>query len=229
MTPLIAKMASQVWRVAERYQWFEFQIDDICRQTHVSAEMVARPLPFPKMAIVFYLGEDPFLLLLNQKEEKTTCACLCLVKNKLMEIDPFIYAPSPEGGVLVTHLNGTAFHPGNTICSCIVWVSSFLSSLEKQPVTAYIPTKRANQAKRIRQNKAPFYDWNTIVIEPPQPKALPQGGTHASPRWHERRGHWRNIKNNKRVWVRNCQVGDRAKGAIFHDYVVKGATCTRQD
>lgn len=49
---------------------------------------------------------------------------------------------------------------------------------------------------------------------------IPKGGTHASPRWHMRRGHWRNYKSGKRVWVEQMEVGDKSKGVIVKDYVV---------
>jgi hypothetical protein len=46
------------------------------------------------------------------------------------------------------------------------------------------------------------------------------GGTHASPSWHERRGHWRHLRSGKQTWVRHCEVGDKGRGGIIHDYVV---------
>jgi hypothetical protein len=44
------------------------------------------------------------------------------------------------------------------------------------------------------------------------------GGTHASPRWHIRRGHWRRLGDGRRVFVRECEVGDRSRGGIVKDY-----------
>lgn len=44
------------------------------------------------------------------------------------------------------------------------------------------------------------------------------GGTHASPRWHIRRGHWRTLANGRRVFVRECEVGDQSRGAVMKDY-----------
>lgn len=38
--------------------------------------------------------------------------------------------------------------------------------------------------------------------------------------WHERRGHWRQMRSGKRVWVRHCEVGSKDRGGIVHDYVV---------
>jgi hypothetical protein len=46
------------------------------------------------------------------------------------------------------------------------------------------------------------------------------GGTHASPAWHERRGHWRHLSSGKQVWVRHCEVGQRGQGGVVHDYLV---------
>jgi hypothetical protein len=28
-------------------------------------------------------------------------------------------------------------------------------------------------------------------------------------------------KSGKKVWVTNCEVGDKTKGAVFHDYKIQ--------
>lgn len=85
-----------------------------------------------------------------------------------------------------------------------------------QPVVKEGLTSRRLQAK----GKAPLFSWHTVKIEPPKPKQEPQGGTHASPRLHDRRGHLRRFKNGKTCWVRACKVGDASKGVVFKDYEV---------
>ena len=45
-------------------------------------------------------------------------------------------------------------------------------------------------------------------------------GTHAAPRWHVRRGHWRNLHDGRRVFVRECEVGDQTRGGVIKDYQV---------
>ena len=51
--------------------------------------------------------------------------------------------------------------------------------------------------------------------------ATPQtGGSHASPRWHIRRGHWRSLADSRRVFVRACEVGDATRGGVVKDYQV---------
>jgi len=46
-------------------------------------------------------------------------------------------------------------------------------------------------------------------------------GTHASPRWHIRRGHWRQLADGRRVFVRECEVRDASRGGVVNDYQVQ--------
>jgi len=39
------------------------------------------------------------------------------------------------------------------------------------------------------------------------------GGSHRSPVPHLRRGHWRSLRDSRRVWVRDCLVNVRSEGA----------------
>ena len=221
MTPLIATMVSVLPNTAASFHWFEMEMPKTA--VPINGELMARQLPFPNVALVSLVKNDPLAVLLSQDGEKTRCVPVMHNKGKLFEGKPFVYWPSEEtSGVNIHYLDGSPFEAEKSNASAYVgFVGSFLRKLEASAETGYLPVKRANHAKRIRQGKVPLYDWNTIVVEPPKPKAEPQGGTHTSPRWHERRGHWRNLKNNKRVWVRNCEVGNKARGAVFHDYVVK--------
>jgi len=86
------------------------------------------------------------------------------------------------------------------------------------------PQRTFTNQRRIAKGKPPTYDWHTVVIEKPSQPNDPQGGTHASPRRHQCRGHWRNCKSGKRVWVRDCWKGDASKGNVFKDYKVKNET-----
>ncbi len=78
--------------------------------------------------------------------------------------------------------------------------------------------------RKMQQGKLPTYDWTTVWIEPAKPRSEGKGGTHASPRLHDRRGHLRRLASGKNVWVKSCKVGDASKGAIFHDYAIKENT-----
>jgi hypothetical protein len=65
-------------------------------------------------------------------------------------------------------------------------------------------------------------EYRTVIIEPIKPaKREHLGGTHASPRQHDRRGHMRRLPGGRQVWVKPCRVGDAALGTVFHDYEVR--------
>ena len=56
--------------------------------------------------------------------------------------------------------------------------------------------------------------WRLDEAPPVAPLASPPVATHASPRPHERRGHWRRValgtSAERLVWVRACAVGSDA-------------------
>lgn len=78
--------------------------------------------------------------------------------------------------------------------------------------------------RKIAEGKPPTYDWHTVIIQPAKPRFESQGGTHASPRLHDRRGHIRRLKSGKNVWVKAHKVGDASKGYVFHDYKIEEAS-----
>jgi len=221
MTPLIASLAGLVPDEAIKYHWFE--IPDPGQSVQVDAEVMSRRLPFPKVAVACQLGSNRLVLLLVQTEQITGCVPMLLTPRGMSSGKAFGYVVQ-DGEVRVWHHDRSPFDPKTSgAAGYAPLIAAFLLSLDTGPVAAYQPAMRPNHAKRMRQGRPPQYDWETIIIEPPQPKADPQGGTHASPRWHERRGHWRTTRSGKRCWVRNCEVGDKAKGAVFHDYVINPA------
>jgi hypothetical protein len=101
-------------------------------------------------------------------------------------------------------------------------IGAWYSAINKR-VEVYVPSIKETftNRRKIEQGKLPIYDWTTIWIEPAKPRSEGKGGTHASPRLHDRRGHLRRLANGKNVWVKSCKVGDASKGAIFHDYAIK--------
>lgn len=78
--------------------------------------------------------------------------------------------------------------------------------------------------RKIAEGKLPTYDWHTVIIQPAKQRSEIQGGTHASPRMHDRRGHIRRLKSGKNVWVKAHKVGDASKGYVFHDYKIEAAS-----
>jgi hypothetical protein len=101
-------------------------------------------------------------------------------------------------------------------------VAKWYEALDRK-CAAYQPVLRDTftNRRKLAEGKLPTYDWRTVRIEPVKPRSEHQGGTHASPRQHDRRGHLRRLKSGKTCWVKACKVGDPTKGAVFHDYEVK--------
>lgn len=87
------------------------------------------------------------------------------------------------------------------------------------------PTPREIQVnrKKLTKKRVPLVEFRLVKIEPRkiQLPSMPHG-THASPRQHWRRGHWRTYASGKRVFVNPMLVGDEKNGKIIKDYVVGG-------
>ena len=100
-------------------------------------------------------------------------------------------------------------------------IAMLYQRLANMPTKASIPTiDNFINKKRLERNKPPIYTWRTLIVSGKKIGKEDHGGTHASPRFHERRGHHRRLPNGKTVWVKSCKVGDPARGAVFKDYKV---------
>lgn len=77
--------------------------------------------------------------------------------------------------------------------------------------------------KRKRKGKSQFWEWKTIELKSTTTlPSAPLGGTHASPKPHERMGHWRQYKSGKKVFIKAHIVNKHkieTDGFVFHDYV----------
>jgi hypothetical protein len=95
-----------------------------------------------------------------------------------------------------------------------------------RPVKAFTPSpalvKRARERGKLPPDE--YYVLDCFTGEHREHgEAI--GGSHASPRFHVRRGHIRRLPNGRLTWVKHCTVGDAALGRIVKDYrVPKRAT-----
>lgn len=119
------------------------------------------------------------------------------------------------------NLRGTAVATEDDASDLAARAFSFLRLVHTVGCTAHTATASPANPKRIAKGKKPMYEWRTVVIEPKAPPSLSKGGTHASPRHHDRRGHWVVSKLGKRYWRRATKVGNPTNGTVFHDYLVK--------
>jgi hypothetical protein len=80
--------------------------------------------------------------------------------------------------------------------------------------------------KRAKKGRVPMYEYKILdivadVLHTPQPADKPhQGGTHASPRMHKRRGHVRRLHSGRTTWVRNAIIGKPGSGTVEKEYAV---------
>lgn len=83
-----------------------------------------------------------------------------------------------------------------------------------------LPDDKLNK-KRIKNGKVPLFSYKTLHIKTDESKTSKpdQGGTHASPRLHLRRGHIRHLPKGN-IWITDCVVGDVKKGIVLKDYKV---------
>lgn len=75
--------------------------------------------------------------------------------------------------------------------------------------------------KRAKRGKAPLLTYKVLTIGKKKRKSAHQGGTHASPRSHLRRGYYRTSRNGVRHWVQPCMVKGETPGFVHKDYKVE--------
>lgn len=91
----------------------------------------------------------------------------------------------------------------------------------RSALSTVLPDIKKNQMLRLR-GKKPLSPHHIITLKPEDDSAESAGnaptGTHASPRQHDRRGHYRTLKSGKTVWVRSCVVGSPDNGVVSKEY-----------
>lgn len=81
------------------------------------------------------------------------------------------------------------------------------------------PAPAALNKKRTAAGKVPIFSHKTLHLQVPAEyqKNPHQGGTHASPRIHLRRGHIRTISGDRELWIEETTVGKK-HGIVHKDY-----------
>ena len=217
MTPLIQK-AVRFSPEPESAMWFDVGQMPAAQEQRIPADTVMH-LPFPRTGIAGLdaSGKD-FCLWLVQGENSVTVSGGSMWHKTYFE--PYAYVQHDKGISLYRKNKEVTYDELMPVHRMVIATLSKLANAstgyKATPKDTFINKKRAAKGK-----SAISYDWTTVEIGPKQEKTIPQGGTHASPRWHERRGHWRKHPSGKQVWVKNCQVGNASLGSVFKDYVVK--------
>lgn len=83
-----------------------------------------------------------------------------------------------------------------------------------------IPRESRNMGSKIGKQG---WEYKTLKLrkhDQPATTACGGGGTHAAPRWHIRRGHYRHLKSGKVIWINQMEVGEKTHGGVVKDYLV---------
>jgi hypothetical protein len=190
------------------------------------------PLQLPHPAVVFEVKDrhperSSLLVYARQFEDRVEAAFIYKDKRHRQWTDCLAHAvftkpglaeccPHPQLGPDEANIYGE-------VATGIVW-----RALAILAHAGAVKERKVNPNMRRKYAKAGVRGWTwhqvTIDLERARVKHAAFGGTHASPRWHIRRGHWRRLSGGRRIFVSQCQVGDPARGGVVKDYIVKGAS-----
>lgn len=205
---------------AMRFIWFD--IGDLPRYDFNWSALPSQRLPYPHCAIVGKDSRGDAFLVLAEQGDETTILLMAWAFLPDRYISTQIFAlEAGENGCQFAPVEGEGEITREQAAGIVGILAEFLAKANPIGYSAEPRPKSLTNKARAAKGKPPIvYDWHTVEIAPPSPKTEPQGGTHASPRQHDRRGHWRTLPNGNRVWVRNCVVGDPTKGRVWKDYRV---------
>ena len=212
MTPLIAELI-RVTPDPEAGYWFDLGDLPPNIEFNLDPELLVH-LPYDAVFIVGKTGKQKVLIKATFQSDTVGVAGF-IFREKVEEIKAFVYSVKDEN--LAVYPAGAKDRKETMLALAVL--DTLLRRLQA-PQMAYHPFVRQSftNNRKIAQGKKPAYDWRTVTVQPRE-KSGSLGGTHASPRAHDRRGHWRTL-GDKKVWVKPCRVGDPALGQVFHDYKV---------
>lgn len=220
MTPLVREMVALAPDMAEQMHWFDCGTAPEGVLVNLDA-VNNNPLPYDQCAVCGMVDDGgKWLILLRQVDKVVAVAAWHLHAKSYSKHPGFTYIRTDEGLRIASidkNPEGTEAARG-----VLAAIGRWLMSLTPQ-TQAYRATARPSfiNSKRRAKGKPPaLFDWRTVVIAPPPEPGPPKGGTHASPRLHDRRGHWRTYPSGKRGWVKDCKVGSASLGTVFKDYKV---------
>lgn len=167
---------------------------------------------------------------ISESNTGITTTVLCQTKDELKEYRLFKlhFMLDKEKGILVAPADSNAFGLEMPWLDDI-FITTLLTvhkmTLDKGDFYMSIPSEKNTRVNRSRlaKGKKPLMEFKITKVTGSRTNTDPDAprGTHASPRQHLRRGHWRTLpKTGKRVWVSSSQVGNELNGRIIKTYAV---------
>jgi len=167
-----------------------------------------------------------------QQDSDLKAGFLCWESDGCFDFSVFVFYESEWifGGMYNTYLDGDAVatkgfmgHPDESVQGLISSFFSFLVALNCCNIKRieHKPKPSQQSVRRALGRQPLFSTWTLEIDLVRSANEIPgQGGTHASPRLHLRRGHARQHKPGLWCWVQPHVVGDKSLGMIHKDYAV---------
>ena len=223
MTPLVRELIGLAPDAVPDAVWFDGGILPRKLPLNIRGPLATTPLPFERCAIAM-LSEERHKLLYIVIDAGAPSNVVSMFGYVMMPGD-YIKCPHIQFARHDGEIRMISTQEGEDRITAGVMLGALQHFLQQANPEGYRGTPKTNSLinrKRAAKGKPPLqYDWHTVTVEPPKPKGESKGGTHASPRLHDRRGHWRTYPSGKKGWVKACKVGDGSKGAVFKDYKIK--------
>lgn len=162
---------------------------------------------------VEFVTANPLIISNHPKGKLQIASLLLYIKDGSVKIGA---APNVASQVLAKQMSADNF--GNMLKVIYMMTHPGGDFMMSKPT----PHDIAVNKKRMRNNKKPLIEFKLITIDGKKKDTLPSipHGTHASPRQHWRRGHYRHYASGKVVFVDPMLVGDAKNGKIIKDYAV---------
>lgn len=224
MTPLIKEMVGYTPE-AESFMWFDIGKLPTQEVKFLVENGALTHIPFHKVIVCCIDSDgDKCTLTLIGGNGSVAAAGFVLYPDSYRMVNAFSYMDTPEGLCLLPANDGDTPPSREQCYSVLCTIKHFLDLLGQKAVEAHQPKLKhslINEKRKVKGKSPLLYEWRTVIIEPPKLKLDYQGGTHASPRRHQARGHWRTYASGKRGWVTECWKGNAGKGSVFKDYQIK--------
>jgi len=215
-----------VWRFEDQARFDSDEVDAVARR------LAAGPQRLPHPDTIFELRDRgpsirSQIVYARQRPDGVEAIWLALWRHPRRWTDVHAHVRISDGGVAEFETNPKlsdnemAMQSGEA-AAAIVWRSLAILSTAAEVAKRRVAALRR---KRLARSGVRGWVWHQVSINQDRLRAAtpPQGGTHASPRWHIRRGHWRQLADGRRVFVRQCEVGDPTRGGVVKDYRVEAS------
>lgn len=213
-----------VWHFADQAGFDSDEVDTLARR------LAAGPQRLPHPDTIFDLRDHgptirSQIVYARQRPDGVDAVWLAFWRSPRRWTDVHVHVRIADGGIAEFEANpaladSDMIAQSGVAAAAIVW-----RSLAILAVAGHAREQLVAPARRkpfVREGVRGWV-WHQVAIDPARLRAAapPQGGSHASPRWHLRRGHWRQLADGRRVFVRQCEVGDATRGGVVKDYTVE--------